>query len=271
MARNRGKPLAICLLFVFLAIGCYAGYRLYQSYAAYAAGDRAYEQIAQQVLTERSSTKTAANPESLPSETSPEMLPAQRSGEVGHFDMPDRAVDFDALRAINPDGVAWLYCPDTAIDYPVMAADDYSYYLTHLPDGTYNINGSLFLDYGCEPDFSDQVSVIYGHNMKSGKMFRALMGYKKQSYYEEHPYCYLYTEEQDYRVALVYGAVISAEKWSEGNYAHDAEKLLAYAKAHSTFTSDIECGAEDRLLVLSTCSYEYDNARYFVVGVLEPA
>lgn len=270
MARNKGRALAICLLIVLLGLGGYAAYRLYAAHAAYAAGDRAYEQIAQQVITENPTPETAANPDSLPTETSPETLPAQPSGEVGQTNTPDRTVDFAALRAINADAVAWLYCPDTVIDYPVMAADDYTYYLTHLPDGTYNINGSLFLDYGCASDFSERLSVIYGHNMKTEKMFGTLLGYKNQSYYDAHPCLYLYTESQNYRLALVYGAVVSAAEWSENNYAHDADSLLDYARTHSTFTSQTACGADDRLVVLSTCSYEYDDARYIVIGVLEP-
>ena len=110
---------------------------------------------------------------------------------------------------------AWLYCPDTVIDYPVMKADDYSYYLKHLPDGTHNANGTLFLDYNCAPDFSDSLSVIYGHKMKSGKMFGSLEGYKKEGYYSEHPYMYLYTKQGKFRINLVYGCVIGGERMEQ--------------------------------------------------------
>ncbi|MDR2686527.1 MAG: class B sortase, partial [Oscillospiraceae bacterium] len=63
--------------------------------------------------------------------------------------VPDMGIDFAALQAVNPDTAAWLYSPGTAIDYPVMRAREYDYYLRHLPDGAYNKNGTLFIDYNC--------------------------------------------------------------------------------------------------------------------------
>jgi sortase B len=240
---------------VFLGLGGYAVYQLYRTYDSYAKGDQTYEQIISQVITEDNSVKTKTLEQSNIT-----------SGNVNS----DHMVDFTALKAINSDSIGWLYCPDTVIDYPVMEADDYSYYLDHLPDGTYNINGSLFLDYGCASDFSDKLSVIYGHSMKSGKMFGTLAKYKNQSYFDQHPYMYLYTENKNYRIALIYGAVVSANQWIDKGYAQDAEGLLKYAKAHTTFNSSEECSADDNLVVMSTCSYEYSDARYFVVGVLQP-
>lgn len=238
---------------VFLCIGGYAVYQLYLAYNAYADGDQAYEQIAQNVISKDDALD-------YPLQTSTDKI-----------DIPNRAVNFTALKAINKDSVAWLYCPDTVIDYPVMAADDYSYYLRHLPNGTYNINGSLFLDYNCAPDFSDELSVIYGHNMKTKKMFGTLVKYKNQSYFDKHPYLYLYTEKQNYRIALIYGAVVSASQWINQGYAQDVDGLLEYAKANTTFTSTVQYSANQQFIVLSTCSYEYSGARYFVIGILQPA
>jgi sortase B len=262
-----------CLLVVFLGLGGYAAYQLYLSQAAYSQGDQAYEQIIQQVISEdvSQSSATDSQTQSVTDSTSEVSEQSNRSsGEVSQFDISDLVVDFATLKSINADSIGWLYCPNTVIDYPIMAADDYTYYLSHLPDGTENINGSLFLDYCCEPDFSGQISVIYGHSMKSGKMFGTLTNYKSQSYFEEHPYMYLYTENQNYRIALVYGAVVSANEWIDNGYSQDADGLLEYAKAHTTFVSSEEYSANQRFVVLSTCSYEYDDARYFVVGVLQP-
>jgi sortase B len=274
MGRKKGNVIAVLLLLVLLSLGGYAAYQLYLSHDAYAQGDRAYEELLQQVVTENPSpTATAVPQQPLTTSAEPEALdtPIQSSGTVTEIDIPDRTVDFAALQAINPDAAAWLYCPDTVIDYPVMAASDYSYYLRHLPDGTYNINGSLFLDYGCAPDFSERLTVIYGHNMKTEKMFGTLVDYKKQSYFEQHPYLYLYTPNGNYRIALLYGAVISASAWTERGYVQDADGLLEYAKENTTFVSSETYTGTEQLIVLSTCSYEYDGARYFVLGLLQPA
>ena len=179
-------------------------------------------------------------------------------------------VDFDTLRTINSDAAAWLYSPDTVIDYPVMAAEDYTYYLGHLPDGTKNANGTLFIDYNNAPDFSGGLTVIYGHHMKSGRMFGGLVGYKDQKYFEEHPYMYLYTDHANYRIDLIYGSVVGAEEWAERAfmYEENVSELLEFAGKNTTFKSDVQYEEGDRVVVLSTCSYEFSEARYFVLGVL---
>jgi sortase B len=184
--------------------------------------------------------------------------------------VPDLNVDFEALKAINKDAAAWLCSPGTVIDYPVMKADNYSYYLRRLPDGTENANGSLFIDYNNAPDFSEPLTVIYGHHMKSGRMFGSLKGYKDQGYYAKHPYMYLYTEQGNYRIELLYGFVIGAGQWRERAfmYAENVPMLLAYAAHNTTFESKAKYAEGDRVVALSTCSYEFDDARYVVVGVL---
>ena len=100
-----------------------------------------------------------------------------QSGQTSVDELKDAAIseggetapisaDFDELQSKNPDIIAWLYSEDTPINYPVVQADDNSYYLRRLTDGSYNTNGTLFLDYRCAPDFSGFNSVIYGHRMK---------------------------------------------------------------------------------------------------------
>lgn len=70
------------------------------------------------------------------------------------------------LKKINPDVVAWFRIPGV-LEYPVVREQDNSYDLSHAVQKTYNIAGSIFLDYRNEADFSDGKSIIYGHNMCS--------------------------------------------------------------------------------------------------------
>jgi len=182
-----------------------------------------------------------------------------------------QTIDFKALRAINEDAVAWLYSPGTPIDYPVVKARDYNYYLYHLLDHAYNANGTLFIDYNNAPDFRDRLTVIYGHHMASEMMFTSLMGYKKQDYYKEHPFMYLQTETEVYRVDLLYGCVVASGEWVNRAFMYEAnlEELLTFAARNTTFTSDIAYQKGDRVVVFSTCSYEFNDARYVVLGVLK--
>ena len=95
----------------------------------------------------------------------------------------ETTVDFDALKEINPDIVAWIRIPEV-LDYPVVQGEDNSYYLFHTFRGENNIAGSIFLDYRNSSDFTDGRSIIYGHNMYySGVMFGTLHRVLNSSWY----------------------------------------------------------------------------------------
>jgi len=181
-------------------------------------------------------------------------------------------VNFDALFTKNQDVVAWLYCPDTPINYPVVQASDNDYYLRRLLDGSRNSLGTLFMDYRNAEDLSDWNSVIYGHNMKNDAMFGTLPDYKTQSYFQEHPEMFLLTPEQDYLIQLIAGFTAPADFELYSTFAPDAAeatRLLESWIRNSDFVSEIRPAAEDHLITLSTCSYEYDNARYVLIGILK--
>lgn len=177
------------------------------------------------------------------------------------------SIDFEQLTAKYPDVVGWLYCEGTPINYPVMQSDDNDYYLRRLPDGTYNTAGSLFADYRCGDIGETNNYIIYGHNMKNGTMFSSLTKYKSQSYYNEHPVLYLFTPEAEYRIELIAGFV-SKPTGDVYNTEQIYEQMIEYGSL-STFESLIKPCVGDRYITLSTCSYEYENARYVVIGTID--
>lgn len=179
---------------------------------------------------------------------------------------PERIeVDFDELRKVNSDIVGWIYCANTRFNYPIVQGTDNEYYLHHLLDGTWNNNGTLFMDYRNSADFSDRNTMIHGHHMKSGAMFGELIQYKKQSFYDEHPYIYIMTEGQNYRLDLLAGCVVDS---SSDIYTTElSDEMIYNCMANSTFAPKVSYQG-GRVVSLSTCSYEYDDARYVVLGEL---
>lgn len=177
-------------------------------------------------------------------------------------------VDFDVLLKTNPDVIGWIYCADTPINYPLAQGEDNDYYLYRMIDGTQNSSGTLFVDYRNAGDFSDSNTIVYGHNMKNKEMFGSLQNYKKQSYYDEHPVIWLLTPDASYKVELIAGYVTApnSEIYSVGQTDDDIYVLANQAIEQSTFKSDFELSEGDRFLTLSTCSYEYDDARYVIIG-----
>lgn len=195
---------------------------------------------------------------------------SERVNKTPLVEIPELHMNYSELHRLNEDAVAWLYSPGADIDYPVMKTENYSEYLDKLPDGSINANGSLFFDFNNPSDLSGELTVIYGHSMKSGKMFGRLVNYNDQSFYENNPYMYLYTEDGNYRIDLLYGCVIAAGQWRERAfmYAENIESFISYACHHTTFKSNVNYKPGDRLVALATCSYDFDDARYVVLGVL---
>ncbi len=185
-------------------------------------------------------------------------------------DLP--SVDFGVLRKINQDTAAWLYCPGV-LSYPVVRSDDNSYYLDHLFDGSQGSAGCLFLDNRSAADFSDRHFVIYGHHMKDGSMFAALENYREQSYYDEHPVMYLITPEATYGIALftAYTADTASDAWRvEFSDDRQFSLWLESTAGRSFFESDVIPGADDPIVTLSTCSYDFEDARFVLQGILSP-
>ena len=263
------KKSMICALLVLIAgmvVMLGAGYRLMETNREYLEGDAVYDDLSFRI---RRAADTSERPHQTVGSTAAagELPPDEKRPYIY---IPEYEIDFDTLLSVNKDSAAWLYSPGTVIDYPVMRADDYNYYLNHLADGTANANGTLFIDYNNAHDFSGGLTVIYGHHMKSGKMFGSLKGYKEQSYYDSHPYMYLYTQEGSFRIELMYGIVVAAGQWKEQAFMFEEnlDAFLEHAMRNTTFKSDVKRQAGDRIIALSTCSYEFNDARYVVIGVL---
>ncbi|MCL2079961.1 MAG: class B sortase [Oscillospiraceae bacterium] len=265
------KILAVMALFIGLALAGYAGKGLLDTQKMNEQGQKAYSQI-RESIKKSSSGDLSGFADSGSSNDTGYLTDASGYDVIA---VPELFIDFDMLAQINTDAAAWLYSPGTVIDYPVMRADDYSFYLNHLPDKSVNKNGSLFIDYNNSPDFKDFLTVIYGHHMKSGEMFGSLVKYKEQEYFDDHPFMYLYTNGSNYRIDIAYGFVISARDWSDNGFMYEENlpALLSYAQKNTTFFSEMEGGytQNERIIALSTCSYEYSDARYVIIGILREA
>ena len=181
------------------------------------------------------------------------------------------AVNFEALLADNSEVVGWLYCEGKPINYPVMQAADNDRYLHRDLNGEYLYSGTPFADYRCSAVGTDRNYIIYGHNMKNDTMFGTLDEYKAQGYYDEHPVLYYLTPERDYKIELFSGLVTKADSEVYNPQFQDAESFGAFLQTlreDSTFRSDVSVTGEDHIVTLSTCSYEFNNARYVVFGKL---
>jgi len=182
-------------------------------------------------------------------------------------------MDFASKKAENSDIAAWLTIPGTVIDYPIMHTSNNDFYLNRDAKKQRNKNGALFLDFRVHPDFSDFNSIIYGHHMASGRMFQNLIKFKNKSFFDSHTTATLYTPQATYKLEIFASAVIPQNSDCY-NYAFmslaDKEKHINMIKEAAFFYRDIGVSPQDRIVTLSTCSYEFSNARTVVIARIVP-
>ena len=171
------------------------------------------------------------------------------------------------LQETYPDAIGWIYVPDTSINYPIMQGEDNDFYLTHGTDGRSLKCGCIELDFRCENRFQNNFNILYGHNMKNGSMFANVCRFKDKSYYDSHPYGWVYTADSVYRLDFFSVAVTD---WHDEIYNgfRSLDEWTPHLKEISRIYEEVELTEQDRLVLLSTCSYEFDNARTVLIGRL---
>lgn len=252
------KNICVILTLFFIFSATFAGYQIIRMYSERRESSDIYTDL-EELINFPEDHLTKEPDEINPSESGEtETVPAVPS------------VDFDALMDINDDCVGWIYIEGTAINYPVVQGSDNSYYLKHLFDGKWNSSGCIFLDSRVNPDMTDRHSIIYGHHMKNGTMFSGLTQYKNQHFYEEHPDALFITPDETYRIEFFAGYVASVEDSAWTVFFESDEEFevwLKDAKARSWFISPISPAVTEKIVTLSTCSYEFENARFILIGV----
>lgn len=175
-------------------------------------------------------------------------------------------INFEELKQKNSDTVAWLKVENTNIEYPIVQANNNSYYLTHNFDKKYNVAGWIFADYKNKLDGTDRNIVVYGHNMRNNSMFGSLKDVITEEWYnnEENKYITFVTENeyQTYQVFSVY------QIKTEDYYIQTEFKSNEFTEFIDTITKrskkdfGINVSKEDTILTLSTCA---NNNKYRVV------
>lgn len=230
-----------------------AGYNISTQLVEYGAAEQEYEDIAQ--------IARPAGPRVTP-ET------AQKTTSEGEGAAPYQSpIDFAALREINPDIVGWIYLEGTVIDYPIVQGDDNESYLHMTFQGQRNSSGATFMDYRNEPNFAGPNTFVYGHKMKNGSMFAALTEYQQQSFYAEHPIFTIYTPEAEYRCEIFSAYVtdsISETYNIDYPQADGFAAYLAYITERNGIQTSVAVTDTDAIVTLSTCDYQFENARMVV-------
>ena len=167
-------------------------------------------------------------------------------------------VDFEKLKEINKDTVAYVKLDNSNIDYVVVKGSNNGYYLTHNFEKKKSVTGWIFGDYHNKFDESDRNLVIYGHNTKDGSMFGTLKNILEKEWYEneENRYVVLVTEngQYEYQIFSIY-SIIPEDYYINTIFKNDKEfgEFVKKIKSRSIYDFNVEVSSEDKILTLSSC------------------
>ncbi len=227
-ARRERTPLskAVFALILTLAIGIFliSGLKLLSIFLTYKKGEDSYEKV-------------------------------KHEASVIDKDLGYPIVDFNALLALNPEVVGYIYCEDL-FEYPIVQGSDNDRYLYTMFDGTYNPCGSLFVDSRIPEGMEARHVIIYGHNMYDGSMFAPLGKYSDKEFYDAHRTFHVYTPKHHYvyKAVAAYTASVDGFTYTFG-FGSDESFLqfLDQTKSASWFSNDTELTADSKIITLSTC------------------
>lgn len=201
--------------------------------------------------------------------------------------LPDNPVDFAALQAEYPEAVAWITVPNTKINYVVMQSGpdtEEDFYLTHNEAGKKDSSGSIYIQRYNRADFSDPNTVLYGHNMKGGKMFANVHLFKDKEFLEENEYLYIYTPGHvlKYRIYSLFSWEVRNDRgkikhllWAydfdtEAGYREFLDKTTDPNTRIKRVREGVAPTTDDKVVTLSTCiSGQNNTGRLLLVAVLE--
>ena len=248
-----GDFLLTLILIAAIGVFGFAAYNLYHIYTEYKKGTDEYNRIEQMAVTERD----------------PDAQAAEEDGGPGLKAPID--VDFDTLRAINDDVIAWIYVEGLeGLSYPVVRGIDNDFYLHRTYEKNYNFAGTIFIDCDNNDDFNDCNTLVYGHNMKNGSMFGNLKQFMKGGYaYENSKYFWILTPDKNYRYEVISAYTTPVNSDTYTIFKGPGQEFLDYmdmiVKNSEIDTTPGELTVQDKIVTLSTCTTTQTN-RFVVQG-----
>ncbi len=283
-----GTFLITLLLVVAIGVFAFSAWKLYGYYKDYKTGTDEYSELNDAVIdtspqtppetgtapaapTVFDSVTTLEDPTTLPSILESAYRESTMENGVNK-DLPKlvNPVDFNELQQINPDVIGWIRVGAVNISYPVTQGEDNEFYLHRTFKKVDNFAGCIFLNAENSPYFTDQNTIVYGHNMKNGSMFGQLKKFKEQETLDKNPYFWIFTKDFIYQYRIFSSSIVNKIgdpyiiRFSEEDFAKFIQKSIASSEINC---GDVQVTPQDRVVTLSTCTGD-DETRRILQGVL---
>ncbi len=197
--------------------------------------------------------------------------------EDGNADALSRRIDISGLqKEENEDIYAWIYIPGTNVDYPILQHPaDPGYYLRRNTQRKSATAGCIYTELYNAKDFSDNMTVIYGHNMRNESMFANLHLFEDDAFFDANPYIYVYTDTE-IRIYQVFAAneysdahlLLNGDMTDKEQFGKYLDGLHKLNGDKDNFNWEIGVTSEDKIITLSTCVRNENEKRYLVQAKL---
>ena len=201
-----GDIMRTLLMLIALVIFLFSAYTLYGYYREYKKGTDEYDNLESSFSIEDESEsenlEDLENDQALQRITGREVATVWENGREVTIPTMKNPIDFAELKGVNEDIVGWLKISALDISYPVVQGTDNDYYLHRTFEGVENFAGCLFVNSGNSADFTDQNTIVYGHNMKNGSMFGKLKKFQEEETFRKSKYFWMFTENFIYQYRI---------------------------------------------------------------------
>ena len=267
---NKGLWIRLALTVPLVAVFIFSGISLWRTERNYRAEAEIHESLLvfKPSLPESADVAETGNTDGLQS-GSEEALPDGMSSE-GQLPNASPTIYNEGialLRERNADVVGWITVDGTAIDYPFVRAADNDFYLRRDIDKRYAYAGTIFMDYRCRVDFSSVNSILYGHNMNNGSMFAGLRRFANKEFFDNNTSGMVFLENENIPLEIFAFLVVApVDLMAYMDAGGGAESYLDFLRKQARHWREPDLGTDDTLVTLSTCSYDFENARAVLVA-----
>ena len=202
----------------------------------------------------------------------------QIKGEFPNVVFPRKLqLKYARLYATNQEFVGYLEAPGINMSLPIVQTTDDEAYLNKNFYGKSTKYGCPFVSFLNTIEPLDYNTLIFGHHMNDRTIFGALDNYKTLAGYQKSPVISFNTMYHDYQWKVFAVFISNAVAEDDNGYVFPYyftglstdEKKAAYLQElqqRSLYSTGVDVRPGDKLLTLSTCSHEFDNARLVVVA-----
>ena len=268
-----GDIMSTLLMLIALVVFIFSGYTLYGFYKEYQKGSNEYDNLESSYASDEGESEDL---DALEDEAALQDISGREVANIiwdgKELTVPamKNPIDFSELQQVNEDIAGWLRIRALDISYPVVQGEDNDYYLHRTFEKEDNFAGCLFVNCDNDRDFTDQNTIIYGHNMKNGSMFGKLKQFREEETYNKSKYFWMFTPDLIFQYRIFSAMVVNKTGLAYQTFYSDEdfnEWINKAFEGSEVENSGIQVTSDDHVVTLSTCTGD-DSTRFVVMGKL---